>query len=130
MVYFSHTSNVLLMDVTFKDSPNHVLELHSDYTELSRVTVLSPPSESSTIPVNGTFGPSHNTGAVDVHGTPFYIHDCHFDTGDDNVAVHASHLLVENCYFGHGHGASIGSVGSDAALENITFRNIFFNQTG
>lgn len=116
--------------IVFKDSPNHVLELYSDYTELSGVSVLAPPSTSSTIPVNGTFGPSHNTDAVDVHGTPFYIHDCHFDTGDDNVAVHASHLLVENSYFGHGHGASIGSCGSNTALENITFRNIVFNKTG
>merc|ERR1719181_2316 len=117
------------MGVTFKDSPNHVLEMGADYTELSHVTILAPPSTSSKIPVNGTYGPSHNTDGVDVHGTPFYIHDCHIDTGDDNVAVHASHVLVENCYFGHGHGASIGSCGSSTALENITFRNIIFKNT-
>jgi polygalacturonase len=125
----SKCRHVLLKDITFKDSPNHVLEMFSDYTELSHVTVLNPPSDSDKVPVNGTYGPSHNTDAVDVHGTPFYIHDCHFDTGDDNVAVHASHLLVENTYFGHGHGASIGSCGSDTALENITFRNMVFNNT-
>eukprot|EP00927_Polykrikos_kofoidii_P054804 TRINITY_DN49170_c0_g1_i1.p1 TRINITY_DN49170_c0_g1~~TRINITY_DN49170_c0_g1_i1.p1 ORF type:complete len:417 (+),score=56.99 TRINITY_DN49170_c0_g1_i1:89-1339(+) len=125
-----HTDHLLIEGVVFKDSPNHVLELYSDFTELSSVTVLNPPSETDKVPVNGTFGPSHNTDAVDVHGTPFYIHDCHFDTGDDNVAVHASDLLVEDCYFGHGHGASIGSCGSDTALSNITFRNIIFNGTG
>jgi polygalacturonase len=124
-----HCDHVLLMDVTFKDSPNHVLEMGSDYTEMSHVAVLNPPSTTDKVPVNGTYGPSHNTDGVDVHGTPFYIHNCHFDTGDDNVAVHASHLLVENSYFGHGHGASIGSCGSGTALENITFRNIVFNQT-
>merc|ERR1711865_1318578 len=97
-------------------------------SEIDHVTVLAPPSETE-VAVAGTSGPSHNTDAVDVHGTPFYIHDCHFDTGDDNVAVHASHLLVENCYFGHGHGTSIGSCDSDTALENITFRNIVFNST-
>jgi len=124
----SHSKRVLLQGITWKDSPNHVLEMYSDFTELDHVTVFAPPSE-STVKVNGTKGPSHNTDAVDVHGTPFYIHDCHFDTGDDNVAVHASHLLVENCRFGHGHGASIGSCGDDTKLENITFRNIVFNGT-
>ena len=47
-----------------------------------------------------------------------------------SVAVHASHLLVEDSYFGHGHGASIGSCGDGTALENITFRNMVFNGTG
>jgi polygalacturonase len=124
----SDSSHVLIQGVTWKDSPDHVLEMYSDYTEIDHVTVLAPPSE-STVAVAGTTGPSHNTDAVDVHGTPFYIHDCHFDTGDDNVAVHSSHLLVENCHFGHGHGTSIGSCDSDTALENITFRNIVYNST-
>mmetsp|Transcript_9362 Transcript_9362/g.24172 ORF Transcript_9362/g.24172 Transcript_9362/m.24172 type:complete len:480 (+) Transcript_9362:101-1540(+) len=127
-VHSTHVSHLLMMDVTWKDSPNHVLELYADFTELAFVTVLNPPSETDDVQVNGTYGPSHNTDAVDVHGTPFYIHDCHFDTGDDNVAVHASDLLVEDCYFGHGHGASIGSI-KDGQLENITFRNIIFNRT-
>ena len=122
------SEHILLQGVTWKDSPDHVLEMYSDFTEIDHVTVLAPPSETE-VAVDGTSGPSHNTDAVDVHGTPFYIHDCHFDTGDDNVAVHASHLLVENCYFGHGHGTSIGSCDSDTALENITFRNIVFNST-
>jgi len=129
-LHFSDCDHVLLMDVTFKDSPNHVLEMGSDYTEMSHVSVLNPPSESDNIPVNGTYGPSHNTDGVDVHGSPFYIHHCHFDTGDDNIAVHASHLLVEYTYFGHGHGASIGSCGNKTALENITFRYLEFHNTG
>jgi polygalacturonase len=93
------------------------------------VTIFNPPSTSSTIPVNGTLGPSHNTDGVDVHGTPFAIHGCHFDTGDDNVAVHASNVIVHDCFFGHGHGASIGSLGGDAAIENVTFARIKFENT-
>ena len=122
-----HGHHLLMQDVTFKDSPNHVLELYSDWTELAGVTVLAPPSDSK-VPVNGTVGPSHNTDAVDVHGSPFYIHHCRFDNGDDNVAVHGNDLLVEDCYFGHGHGASIGSI-SDEDIRNVTFRNIVFNRT-
>ena len=36
--------------------------------------------------------------------------------------------LVENCRFGTGHGASIGSL-CDHWLQNITFRNIVFDGT-
>jgi polygalacturonase len=126
----SHTTHVLMQDITWQDSPNHVLEMYADYTEMSGVNVFNPPSDSTLpCPSTGTIGPSHNTDAVDVHGTPFYIHHCHFDTGDDNIAAHASNTLVEDCTFGHGHGASIGSVGDDAALSNITFRNIKFINT-
>jgi polygalacturonase len=111
-----HADHLLMKDCMFLNSPAHVLELYSDFTELSHVQVKSPLE-------------SANTDAVDVHGTPFYIHDCHFDTGDDNIAVHASHLLVENCHFGHGHGTSIGSCGSDDFIENVTFRNCDYTET-
>jgi len=129
MLDVSKITKMLIEGVTFKDSPNHVLEVYADYAELSHVNVFNPPSTTTQIPVNGTYGESHNTDAVDVHGTPFYVHHCNFDTGDDNLAVHASNVLVEHCYFGNGHGASIGSVGSDKQLENITFRNLVFNNT-
>lgn len=32
-------------------------------------------------------------------------------------------MLIEDCYFGTGHGASIGSI-TDGNVKNITFRNI------
>jgi polygalacturonase len=173
-------TGLLLQDITFQNGPNHVLELYADHAELDSVRVLNPPSPQS-----------HNTDAVDVHGTPFYIHDVcvpslreclcavvcwvrvcmcrcstrqhqhqqqrrrrrhhhhlqhnnhdhdhghgfclsffprYFDTGDDNVAAHANHTLVEDSVFGFGHGASIGSLCNDF-LTNITFRNITFNGT-
>lgn len=52
-----------------------------------------------------------------------------FSVGDDNIAAHASNLLVENCNFGTGHGASIGSLGGAVNLQNITFRSINFDGT-
>jgi hypothetical protein len=66
-------------------------------------------------------GESHNTDAVDVHGQPFYIHDSHLSVGDDNIAAHVNDTLVEDCYFGTGHGASIGSIGN-GYVQNVTFR--------
>ena len=41
---------------------------------------------------------------------------------------HLTSTLVENCRFGAGHGASIGSLGS-GWYKNITFDNIDFNGT-
>lgn len=118
---FSGVTTALIEGISIVDPPNHCMEIYANHAELSGVSVKAPPS-------TGTEHPSHNTDAVDVHGTPFYIHDCHFDTGDDNVAVHASNVLVENCKFGNGHGASIGSL-CDDELSNITFRKIDFKGT-
>ena len=125
-----------------------MLELGCDNCELSHVSVLNPPSTGDCEKKNAC---SHNTDAVDVHGTPFYIHNVNFTTGacppgrtplearlrfpntpavplrtgDDNVAVHANHTLVEDSYFGTGHGASIGSM-CDESITNLTVRNMTF----
>ena len=75
--------------------------------------------------------------AVDVHGEPFFINDVNFTTGDDNVAVHANNTLVEDIYFGTGHGASIGSLvdttagckikahpGASGRVSGVTYEDI------
>merc|ERR1711920_457368 len=56
------------------------------------------------------------------------MHDSYISNGDDNVAIHANDTLIENCKFGTGHGASIGSI-KGGWYKNITFRNIEFNGT-
>jgi len=106
-VDFSNVDTAVLADVLFTNGPNHILELGCDTCEISGVTVLNPPSEGDCEKDNSC---SHNTDAVDVHGQPFWVHDVNFTTGDDNIAGHANHTLVENSYFGSGHGASIGSL--------------------
>ena len=82
------------------------------------------------------------TDGIDVHGTPAYIHNTVIDVGDDNVAVHASNVLIEDCHFGgpatcawgrhdqcvHGHGATIGSLESKNKVENVTFTNIIMER--
>ena len=120
-VKFDKVAFALIQDITIVNSPSHVLELYADHCEVAGVTILNPPSLH--VPK-----PSHNTDAVDVHGDPFYVHDCYFNTGDDNIAAHANNTLVERCRFGTGHGASIGSL-CDVWLTNITFRHIDFNGT-
>ena len=153
-VDFTHVNYGMISGPTFTRNPNHVLELGCDNCELSHISVLNPPSTGDCEKKNTC---SHNTDAVDVHGTPFYIHNVNFTTGkthslgratcsggrelqaavkacvqhkrvssgrtplearlrcpnipavplragDDNVAVHANHTLVEDSYFGTGHG--------------------------
>ena len=51
-----------------------------------------------------------------------------FTTGDDNIAGHANDTLVEDSYFGSGHGASIGSL-CDSYIRNFTVRNCSFHGT-
>jgi polygalacturonase len=122
LVNVQGSSELLVANLTFIDSPNHSLELYAGNTEVVGVTIRAPPS---TDPV----APSHNTDGIDVHGDFFYIHNTDIDTGDDNVAIHSSHVLIEDCRFGNGHGASIGSIGGATALENITVRGVTFDGT-
>merc|ERR1719245_2763083 len=117
----SECHHIKIKDITVKDCPNHCLELYANDCEVDGISILNPPSKDVKTE-------SHNTDGIDVHGSPFYIHDSYISTGDDNVAVHANHTLVENCHFGTGHGASIGSLGG-GWYKNITFNNIQFNGT-
>jgi len=124
-VDFKHVQHAVLSDTLYQNGPSHILELGCDNCELDAVRVFNPPSKGDCEKDNTC---SHNTDAVDIHGQPFYVHDVNFTTGDDNVAGHANHSLVEDSYFGTGHGASIGSLCGEW-LTNITFRNITFHGT-
>lgn len=111
-------TGLLISNLTWVNSPNHQLELYANDAEVVD-TVITAPADPT----------SHNTDGIDVHGSPFWIHRTTISTGDDNVAIHASDTLVEDCVFGAGHGASIGSLGGAVALSNITVRNVSFNAT-
>jgi len=115
LVNVQGTTDLLVANLTFLNSPNHVLELYATPFEVVGVTILAPPSTGS--------APSHNTDGIDVHGNQAYIHDSVISTGDDHVAMHANDTLVERMVFGTGHGASIGSLGPGTYLQNITVRD-------
>lgn len=114
-------TEMLIANLTFIDSPNHSLEIYASPAEVVGVTVRAPASTAAF--------PSHNTDAIDVHGDYFWVHRCDFSVGDDNAAIHSSHVLVSDCVFGDGHGASIGSLGGAVALQNITVRDTVFRGT-
>jgi polygalacturonase len=150
-------TDVLIKDVTVLNSPNHNLEIFANNIEVVGTTVLaSPPAAAHNtdgIDVRrrrraggggrGAGGKWRNvhfrhrryphphsfTPHPQVHGSPAWVHDCHFSVGDDNLALHASDFLGERNTFGAGHGASIGSLGGAIALSNITVRDTSFNGT-
>lgn len=121
LFYATNVNELLIANLTFIDSPNHSLEVYAGNTEIVNATIRAP---ASTAPL-----PSHNTDGIDLHGDYFYVHDSTISVGDDNVAIHSSHVLVEDCAFGDGHGASIGSIAGATALENITVRGVAFDGT-
>jgi polygalacturonase len=108
-------TDLLIRDLTFLDSPNHNLELFASPMEVVNVTIRAPDVV------------SHNTDGIDVHGNGAYLHNLTISVGDDHVAFHANDSLVEDCVFGTGHGASVGSLGAGTYLKNITVRRASFD---
>ncbi|KAJ1453045.1 pectin lyase fold/virulence factor [Pelagophyceae sp. CCMP2097] len=123
MVSSKRVTRFLVHGLTFTNPPNHCLEVGGSFLEISHVTVLAPPSTG--VPEDQR---SHNTDAIDVHASSAYIHDSYLSTGDDNIAFHASNSIVERCFFGSGHGTSIGSL-CDDSVENITVLDSVFENT-
>ena len=138
LISTKNSRDFALWNFTATDGGDHTIELGADDVEVAYMEIVVNWTQAFN-PHGLVGGPqAPNTDGIDVHGTPFWVHHTHIDVGDDNVAVHASNVLVEDCHFGgpafgtsapHGHGASIGSVGSNERLENITFHLIFFENT-
>lgn len=66
--------------------------------------------------------------------TSVHVTGVHLVCGDDNIAMNAfaapfQDVVIEDSYFGWGHGCSIGSM-TQAGLHNITVRNVTMNNTG
>lgn len=117
-------SGVRLSNFRVIDAPAWQLENTGKDLIVEDIHIVAPRTSPNTdgIGVSCTGGPEK----------PCIVRNCHVENGDDEVAVGGSNVLVENCYFATGHGASIGSLGyngSTAHVENVTFRNLTFNST-
>lgn len=120
LVYFYNVTHVTFTDFTLQNSAKLTLVPKPCYdVKIYNVTITNP-----------YFSSSKNLDCIDPAGKDIHIKDCHLVCGDDNVAVKgpSSNVLVEDCYFGTGHGASIGSI-TDTVVTNVTFRNIQMNGT-
>ena len=73
-----------------------------------------------------------NTDGFDVDGTNIHIHDSSVWNQDDTFCIKAStetsNVLVENVE-ASGVGLSIGSIGGNANVRNVTFRNVKMHHT-
>lgn len=125
-------SNFQLYDLTILDSPSFNVVL--DGVKGAEVSGVNITSSWYTDPDSGKLKEPHNTDGIDpMNGAQdIWIHDTFIHNGDDSVAVKAldgdpstctRNVLVEDCQFELGHGASIGSVGS-GCVENVIFRRI------
>jgi len=122
-------SKVLLQDFTSSNPPvAHIaLKGAGGNINIIGVRLLAPSSDD---PVN----PSHNTDGVDFAETNAFFKDCFISTGDDNIAIGSSgsvsrDMLVTNCFFGEGHGLSIGSYTS-GGVSNLMVVDCTFSNTG
>ena len=123
-------SRVLLRDFTSSNPPvAHIAIKGANARNISVIGVkLFAPDSAD--PVN----PSHNTDGVDFAETNALFQDCVISTGDDNIAIGSSgsvsrDILVTNCFFGYGHGVSIGSFTS-GGVSNLVVTDCTFSNTG
>ncbi|RZS76547.1 glycosyl hydrolase family 28 [Pseudobacter ginsenosidimutans] len=82
---------------------------------------------------------SRNTDGINVSARNCTIENCDIRTGDDNIAINfgdrnkgelpqCSDILIRNCFFGVGHGLSIGSFTS-GGLRNLKVEHCEFDGT-
>lgn len=123
---------------------------NAERVEISGITFLNPPNTHLSIK-NGTdvyihcihiIAPSNsrNTDGINISAKNVTIEDCDIRTGDDNIAINfgnknvtdtepeCSNILIRNCFFGVGHGMSIGSFTS-GGLKNLAVSNCKFEGT-
>lgn len=129
IISLSRCSEVLLQDFTSSNPPAQHISIkgaNAGNVDVIDVKLFAPASEA---PVN----PSHNTDGVDFAETNGLFENCVISTGDDNLAFGSSasiswDILVTNCFFGSGHGCSIGSYTS-GGVSNITVVSCIFSNT-
>jgi polygalacturonase len=118
LVYLSGVKRAYVRDLHLQNSPKFhlVLSPASDVT-IENITIEAP-----------WFGP--NTDGVDIKGTNVLVTRCSISGGDDNVAIDgpASKITVTDCWFGRGHGLSIGSY-TRGGVDNVLADNITFEGT-
>ncbi len=122
MIRFEKGSRFLVRNLKIQNTPGVNLTLSNsngaNHFTVHDVTISNPASDTK------TEQPSHNTDGISIWGHHVNIYDCNICTGDDNVVCdsYAQYVHVWNCYFGTGHGASIGSYTSN--VKHLWFDQI------
>ena len=127
MIRFEKGSRFLIRNLKVQNTPGVNITLSNSNgasnSTVHDVTIYNPSSETK------TEQPSHNTDGISIWGHHMNIYNCNISTGDDNVVCDndAQYIHVWNCYFGTGHGASIGSFTEN--IKHVWFDTITMNGT-
>lgn len=124
LVVFTNCARILVRGVTLKDSPQfHLVPNRCRDVTIEDVKITAPAD-------------SPNTDGIDPTGSrEVLIRHCVIDVGDDNVSLKSNpgegateNVLVTECTFRHGHGASVGS-NIGGGIRNVTFEHCAFEET-
>ncbi len=127
MVAINNCDIVLIEGITLQNPPNTHISIQNACND---VTV-----QNITINTPGTNAP--NTDGIDVSGTNMIFRNDSISDGDDNIAMGAgatsggpetANITIIDCFFGVGHGLSIGSYTS-GGVDNVTVADCTFNGT-
>ena len=117
MMRFQDMGNFSVHGIAIIDSPSYYLTLGTvSNGEIYNIIMRGP-----TV-IGGT-------DAIDVWGHNVWIHDIEATNGDECVTVKnpSSNLLFESIYCNLSGGNSIGSLGADTNITDITYRHIYAN---
>jgi polygalacturonase len=116
MIQINNSTNLLIQNVTMQNPPmSHMILKGNDLN----VTIQG-------ITINTPFD-SHNTDS-ELTCTNVLIRNCSISCGDDNLVTAGSGITISNCFFGVGHGLSIGSSVTSGA-NNLLVSNCTWNGT-
>ena len=127
MIRFEQGKRFLLRNFKIQNTPGVNITISNSgkasHATIHDVTISEPASEA------GKGKASHNTDGISIWGPYVNIYNCNISNGDDNVVCDndAQYIHVWNCYFGTGHGASIGSFTEN--VKHVWFDNITMNGT-
>jgi polygalacturonase len=124
LILLRDCQRVQIAGITIKDSPNFNIALfRCDDVVAEDLTITAPAK-------------SPNTDGIDpANCRNVIIRRCTIDVGDDNVSFKCvrgsrplENVLVTDCTFKHGHGASVGSA-LGSGIRNITVQKTSFEGT-
>lgn len=127
MIRFEQGKRFLLRNFKIQNTPGVNITISNSgkasHATIHDVTISEPSSEA------GKGKASHNTDGISIWGPYVNIYNCNISNGDDNIVCDndAQYIHVWNCYFGTGHGASIGSFTEN--IKHVWFDQITMNGT-